>query len=53
MTIILKVTRFANIIIVGFDPITAEVGDIAMGVVHVGLFMKVVFWLKTNSNVNG
>jgi hypothetical protein len=52
-TIVLKVTRFANIIIVRFDPTTLKIGDITIGVVHAGFFMKTAFWLKTNSDVNG
>jgi hypothetical protein len=39
----LKVIGFVKIIIVGFDPTTVKVGDIAIGVVHVGFLMKVTF----------
>jgi hypothetical protein len=39
--------------LVEFDLTTTEIRDIAMGVVHASFFMKVAFWLKTNSNVNG
>jgi len=39
-TIILRVTRLANIIIVGFDPTIAEVDDIKIGAIHTSFFMK-------------
>jgi hypothetical protein len=39
--VILRVIGFANIVIVGFDPTTIDVENIAVGVVHAGLFMKV------------
>jgi hypothetical protein len=38
--IILKITLFASIMIVGFDLATTEVNDIVVGVMHVGFFMK-------------
>ncbi len=52
-TIILRVTGFASIIVVGFDPTTIKVNDIIIGVIHVGFFMKVTFSLKTHSDFNG
>ncbi len=54
-TIILRVTRFTykHHNYIGFDPTTTEVGDIAVGVIHVGFFMKVVLWSKICLNVNG
>jgi hypothetical protein len=54
-TIILKVTRFTykHHNYIRFDPTTIEVDDIVVGVIHVGLFMKITLWLKTCSNVNG
>jgi hypothetical protein len=39
-TIILKVTRFASIIIVGFHPTIVEVEDIVVGIIHVNFFMS-------------
>lgn len=48
------VIRFVSIIIiVGFDPIVAKVGDVVVGVIHVGLFVKVVLWLKTRLKFDG
>ncbi len=41
-TIILRVTRFASIIIIGFDPTIAEVDDIKIGVIHASFFMKAI-----------
>jgi hypothetical protein len=52
-TIILKVTRFESIIIVGFDPPIIDVNDITIRVIHVGLFMKIILWLKTHLDLNG
>jgi hypothetical protein len=52
-TIILKVTRFISIVIVGFDPTIVEINDTAIGVINVGFFMRATLWLKTCSNVNG
>jgi hypothetical protein len=48
------VIRFVSIIIiVGFDLIVAIVGDIVVGVIHVGFFVKVACWLKTKSKFDG
>jgi hypothetical protein len=52
-TIILRITRFASIMIVRFDLATAKINDIAIGVIHVGFFMKATLWLKIYSNLNG
>jgi hypothetical protein len=52
-TIVLKVTNFASIIIVGFDLVSAKVGDIAVGVIHAGFLTKTAFWLKIHSDLNG
>jgi hypothetical protein len=46
-TLVLKIIGFATIVIMGFDLVVAEVGDIAIGLLHVGFFMKVVLWFKT------
>ncbi len=51
--IVLKVIRFASIIIVGFDATIVEVKHIVVGVIHVGFFMKTIIWLKTSLDVNG
>lgn len=52
-TIVLKVTRFENIVIVKFDPTIVEVKDIVVKIIRVGFFMNIIHWLKTISDVNG
>ncbi len=54
-TIILRVIRFTykHHNYIGIDPTTTKVGDIAIGVIHVGFFMKIALWSKTCSYVNG
>jgi len=32
---------------IGFDPFEAEVGDIAITIIHAGYFSKTTMWLKT------
>jgi hypothetical protein len=49
----LKATRFASIIIVGFNPTIVKINDIVVGVIQVGSFMKATIWLKTCLDVNG
>jgi hypothetical protein len=39
-SIILRITKFALIIIIGFDLNVIEVGNIASGMIHSKLFMK-------------
>jgi hypothetical protein len=51
-TIIIRVTSFASIIIIGFDLAIAKVNDITIGVLHVGFFTKIAFWLKTHLDPN-
>ncbi len=46
---ILKITRFALVIIVGFDLVIGEVENIALKVMHAEFFMKVALWMKTKS----
>jgi hypothetical protein len=52
-TLVLKIMKFANIIVVGFDPTLVEVGDIVVGVLNANYFMKTALWLKTCSDFNG
>ncbi len=44
--VIVKITRFASMIIIGFDPHAAKVGDLAINIIHSKVFMKVVIWIK-------
>jgi hypothetical protein len=45
--VILRITSFVAIIIVGFDPIIDEVGDLVISMRHLGFCIQVVMWLKT------
>jgi len=49
----IKITRFASVIISGFNLHLAIVGDLAIGVMHFRFFMKVVIWIKTREGSNG
>jgi hypothetical protein len=51
--LVLKITRFASIIVVGFHPAVVEVRDIVVGVLNASYFVKVALWLKTCLNFNG
>jgi hypothetical protein len=51
--VIIKITRFASMIIIGFDFHLAIVGDLAIGVMHFRFFMKVVIWIKTREGSSG
>jgi hypothetical protein len=51
--IIIKITKFASTVIVGFDPRIVEVGDLAIGVMHAGFFIKVTIWIKTRKGAYG
>jgi hypothetical protein len=52
-SVILKITRFALIIIIGFDLNVIEVGNITIGMIHSELFMKVTLWMKIRIGING
>ncbi len=52
-SIILRITRFALIIIIRFDLNVIEVGNMVVGVIHSKLFMKVTLWIKTRIGSNG
>jgi hypothetical protein len=41
------------VIIIGFDPCAAKVGDLAIGVMYYGFFMKATIWIKTREKVDG
>ncbi len=47
--IILRVTSFATVGIVGFDHAIAEVGDLDVNMWHLGFYTQVVVWLKTRA----
>lgn len=50
---ILRIIRFALIIIIGFDLNVIEVENIAIGIIHFELFMKATLWMKTKIRSNG
>jgi hypothetical protein len=52
-SLILGLTRFAFLKIIGFDPCKAEVRDITITIIHDGFFSKVAIWLKTKVRFNG
>jgi hypothetical protein len=52
-SMIIKITRFACVTISGFDPRLVVVGDLAIGVMHSGFFMKATIWIKTSEGSNG
>jgi hypothetical protein len=41
------------VIISGFDPHSVVVGDLAIGVMHYGFFMKAIIWIKTSEGLDG
>jgi hypothetical protein len=51
--VIIKITRFACVIISGFNLHLAIARDLAIGVMHFRFFMKVVIWIKTREGSNG
>lgn len=51
--VILRVTSFVAIKIVGFNLVVAEVGDLAVSIWHLGFCIQVVVWLKTRAQFDG
>lgn len=51
--VIVKIIGFTSLIIIGFDPHVAKVGDLGIGIMHFGFFMKVAIWIKTRVGSNG
>jgi hypothetical protein len=51
--VIIKITRFSFVTIIGFDPHSATIGDLAIIIMHYGFFMKVAIWIKTRERANG
>jgi len=52
-TLVFKIIGFANINIVGFDLAVSKLGDISIGVLNLGYFVKATLWLKTHLDSNG
>jgi riboflavin transporter FmnP len=51
--VIVRITRFASMIIVGFDPHATKVGDLAINIIHSWFFMKATIWIKIREGVDG
>jgi hypothetical protein len=51
--VILKITSFAIVRIVGFDLIVAEVRDLVVNIWHLRFCIQVVMWLKTRAQIDG
>jgi len=48
-----KIMGFTIIIIIGFDPIVAKVGNVAIRMMNSRFYTRVVVWLKTRTRSNG
>jgi hypothetical protein len=51
--VIITITGFVFVIIIGFDPHVAKVGDLAIGIMYYGFFMKPTIWIKARERVDG
>lgn len=52
-TLVIHITRFACVIIIGFNPSVVEVRDLAIGITQSRFFMKVTLWIKTRPGIAG
>jgi hypothetical protein len=50
---IVRITRFALMMIVGFDCHATEVGDLGVRFIHFGFFMKATIWIKIREGATG
>jgi hypothetical protein len=51
--VIIKITRFASIIITGFGLHSIVVGDLVIKIMHFRFLMKATIWIKTRERANG
>jgi hypothetical protein len=51
-SVIIIIIGFASMIIIGFDLHAANVGDLAIRVMHFGFFMNATIWIKTREGVD-
>jgi len=51
-TLVICITRFAYVIIIGFDPSVVEVRNLAIGITQPRIFMKATLWTKTRPGTN-
>jgi hypothetical protein len=52
-TLVICITKFTYVIIIGFDPSVAKVGNLAIGITQLRFFMKVTLWIKTRLGIDG
>jgi len=50
---IIKITKFALAMIVGFDPHADEVRDLAISVIDSKFFMKTTIWIRIREGEDG
>jgi hypothetical protein len=51
--VILRITSFTDLSIVGFDPIVVEVGDLVVSMQYSRFCTQVAVWLKTRVQSSG
>jgi hypothetical protein len=51
--VVLRLVGFGVVIVVGFNPIEAHVGDIAIKIAHNGFVSRVRMWVKAHDGSNG
>jgi hypothetical protein len=50
---VLRLVGFGVVTVVGFNPIEAHVGDIAIKITHNGCVSKVRVWVKSHDGARG
>jgi hypothetical protein len=51
--VVLSLVGFGVVIVVGFNPTEAHVGDIAIKITHNGFVSKVRVWVKSHDGASG
>jgi hypothetical protein len=52
-TMVIQITGFTLVIIIGFYPSIVEIGNVVVGVAQSRFFMKVASWIKTKPQIDG
>jgi hypothetical protein len=52
-TLVIHITTFAFVIIIGFNPSVVKVRNLTIGITQSRFFMKVALWIKTRPRTNG
>ncbi len=52
-SMVLRLVGFGVVIVVGFNPAKAQVGDIAIKITHNGCVSRVRVWVKSQDGVSG